>query len=185
MKRFVVICFNLVFVHAGLAELIAAAPLPNRWMPQGEMRLQTTTNEARIEVVLHTRFLDRVLRAITDKEKANWGADNSDAQRYVTALADARAQLKTRHQTGPYENLVIEFVAATTGTVVRLSSANVTSANETPRLRIEGVAPLTSFAPSPEYVRRNMALILADRLDLTPEQAEEQLQAHLPKAAAK
>lgn len=167
---------------SGLAfgELRATALLPNRWMPQGEMRLMAEPDETRVEVVLHTRFLDRVLRAIAEKETENWGTHNADAQRYLAALADARQRVKSVPHEGAHESLLIEFVEASTGGVVRLSAARVTATDGQPRFRVESPTLLTAFAPTPEYLRRNMAMILADRLDISVEAAEQRLRRATP-----
>jgi len=160
----------LLLLAAGTqaAEPVLSAPLPNRWIPQGELRLFATADETRIEVALHTRFLDRVLKAITEKETANWGA-HPDARRYLAALTAAREQLRAQSNRPSHETLLIEFIDARTGGVVRLSSTQLPDA-----------APLDAFAPDPDYLRRNMALILADRLDLTEAEARARIDAAQP-----
>lgn len=164
----------LVLLSAAVrGELVETAPLPNRWMPQGEFRLYSEPHETRIEIVLHTRFLDRVLNAIAEKEKANWGPDHPEARQYLELLANARQRLEPVARFGARASLVIEFSDASTGGVIRISSARVTEVDG--HLQVEQPVELASFAPSQAYLRRNMALILADRLDVSMETAEQRL----------
>lgn len=179
MKRTTGILLCCLTAGLARAEPVVTAPIPNRWMPQGEMRLFNGAGEARIEVLLHTRFLDRVLRAIAEKETENWG-EHPDAQRYLAALSAARTSELVRTRGAARETLLIEFVDARTSGAVRVSAATVTDAS--PHMRVEGARVLAAFDPDPGYLRRNMALILTDQLGLTPEEAVERLQPPRPEA---
>ncbi|HMP75255.1 MAG TPA: hypothetical protein PKE12_03060 [Kiritimatiellia bacterium] len=162
---------------AGLAraEPALVAPVPNRWVPQGEVQLFNAPEETRIAVVLHTRFIDRVLRTIATKERGNWG-EHPDAQRYIAALDTARTSALVRVKGASHESLIIEFVDTRTSGVVSVSAAAVNAGGGASHLRAEPVAVLASFVPDTGYLRRNMALILADQLGITPEAAAIRLQ---------
>lgn len=171
-----------VLLLAFAAVPLRAAPtlsawLPNRWLPQGEMRLYAHETEPRIEIVLHTRHLDRVLKAIEEKERGNWGA-HPEATRYLQALRAARAG-RALLRSGGKENLIIEFIGGP-DREIRFHTAEVESAAGSPGLRVRNAVRLSSYQPEASYLLRNMALILVDRLGVSIEEAEKKLREGRP-----
>lgn len=167
------IAIQLLVLALGVIPLRAAPTLtawvPNRWLPQGEMRLYAHETKPRIEVVLHTRHLDRVLKAIEEKERKNWGA-HPEAARYIQELRAARAG-RPLTRSGGMENLIIEFIGGPDHEI-RFLTAEVESGSGSPGLRVRNPIRISSYQPESEYLLRNMALILADRLDVSREEAE-------------
>mgnify|MGYP005859514091 CR=1 FL=1 len=172
MKHPIFIGLALALPLVATAELALASWVPNRWLPQGELRLYNEAAGPRIEIVLHTRFLDRVIRTIEQKERANWG-NHPEAGRYLAALAQARRD-PALMRTDTRENFVIEFIGSAEGQV-RFLTAAVATGSGTPGLRLEKPAPLASYTPDPTYLRENMARILMDQLGLSREEAAKRL----------
>lgn len=172
MKRLISIALALTLPLIATAELALASWVPNRWLPQGELRLYNEAAGPRIEIILHTRFLDRVIRTIEQKERANWG-NHPEASRYLTALAKARRD-PALQRTDARENLVIELIGSTEGQV-RFLTAAVATGSGTPGLRLEKPDLLASYTPDPTYLRANMARILMDQLGLSREEAAKRL----------
>jgi hypothetical protein len=172
MKHPVSIALALALPLVATAELALTSWVPNRWLPQGELRLYTEAAGPRIEIVLHTRHLDRVLRAIEQKERANWG-DHPEAARYLAALARARAA-RTLVKDGARENFVIEFQGGAEGGI-RFLTATIETTSGAPGLRMSQPVLIASYNPAADYLHRNMALILADRLGIPLEEASARL----------
>lgn len=168
-----------------LAPLLARANdpvtawVPNRWLPQGEVRFLPGDGEARIEVVLHTRHLDRVLRAIADKERANWGDDHPDARRYLQFLDEAKAALRARAGEAGRETLILAFSLDGGGGRISGRTGTVEQRDGTPALEVGESAELTGYTPSPAYLARNAMLILEDSLGMSREEALNALTASL------
>ncbi len=175
------IALQLLLFAFAAAPLCAAPTLtawvPNRWLPQGEMRLYAHETEPRIEIVLHTRYLDRVLKAIEEKERENWGA-HPEADRYVKELRAARAG-RPLTRSGGKENLIIEFIGGPEHEI-RFLTAEVESASGSPGLRVLNPIRISAYQPEASYLLRNMALILVDRLDVSLEDAENKLRGIQP-----
>lgn len=141
-------------------EVVARAYVPNRWLPQGEVRLVRRDDAVAVQTVLLTRFETRVERYILEQEEANW-PEHPDAEAYARALRDAVAEYRDRRdEVGREVGLVIDFVQEGEATEVRFGFASVRRTGD--GFAVDAVSPWSRLDPTDDYVRRNQELILED-----------------------
>ncbi len=144
--------------------------------PIGSVRLlRRDPNLVVVQTLLQTVLMKRVVAEIRKKEEANWPDGSTaaeSARRYVAALEAAQQQLwrqRARGTRGPNPplRLGIEFVATPISTWVEV--ATFEAQGEPPRWTVESWAVLERLVLDPGYIRRNLALILADACKLEPD----------------
>ncbi len=137
------------------AVRVLSAPIPNALLRQGEVRVFEDGDRVWIQTVLHTRFPERVIRAICEKEARNWPPEregNRDSRAYCEALRAWMPELAAGP--GPAQ-WTIEFSAGPAGAALRLSAPGEGGGER----GIERPAP----AVSATYIRGNMTAILQDQ----------------------
>lgn len=169
-------CAALAVGTAARAETLAHGWVPSAWVPQGQVQLVEDPEGLRVEILLHSRFMDRIVKSIAEKEQGNWPAGHEDAEAYLRHLREAQRGLdEKRGKSAMKITWVLKpapgHVTWHTGEVRHDSEGNL--AMESPRL-------LGSFEPSRDYLVRNAALILEDSLKLTPSEVEKLLRDRLP-----
>jgi len=202
--RVVAACVAIAGALAAGAALAAAAPptagqaalldigrdvvvdrafVPSADHPQGEVRIVRRGGHVVVQTVLYTRVLKRVFGAISDKERRNWpagAAGHADMERYVAALgAFRRAAAKRPDQPGPDVDrrvqALIEFIDAPTAPLVAIGGVTLEGTGDAVRVRARATPAMLTL--SADYVRRNMALIVADSFALKPGEAATRLAA--------
>jgi len=161
------------------AEVVRAGWVPNRLMPQGQVQLVRQTNGAAIVVLLDTRFLDRVVHAIIEKEQRNWPADHPDARAYIAGLLDARDAVRRETGGRGRESLMIAFVLDPADGRVEWSTGPV-ERDDRHLLAMPERRQLLVKRPSRTYLDRNAALILADSFGLADDAADALLGEAMP-----
>ena len=166
----------MVGLSAAHAEVLASGWVPNSFLPQGQVQLVSEENRMSVRVLLHTRFLDRVVHGIANKEKANWQGDH-DAVTYIHLLQLARSDVKAATGGRGKETMMISFVIQEGGGNVEWATGKVTEENGT--LVMDEARILRTFSPSPGYLLTNAVLILEDSLGMSRDKAHELLAAHI------
>lgn len=115
----------------------------------------------RVQVFLHSRFLDRVVNAIKEKEVRNWTQQHPDAATYIRKLSDARSAVRVIDKGKSRESLVIVFLIDSEAADVSWYSGDI-SKNANGRLEQTNAALIDRWMPPRAYVIRNAALILED-----------------------
>jgi hypothetical protein len=134
----------LLALPAFCDSILARAEVPNRIIPQGEVRLVERGAEVVVQSVIETRFPGKVLSKIVKSERKNWPG-NPEMETYVTALEEAFAEYGNRTMG---TSLAIDFVAGPGGTRVDFSF---------PPAAVSRSLPLSAA-----YVQKNQEYILAD-----------------------
>lgn len=140
--------------------VVARAAVPNPWFPQGEVRLVEQDGAVVVQTVLRTRFEQRVMRYILEKEDVHW-PNHPDAEAYAQALRRAVEEYD-RRRAGTEDDLglVIEFSEDADATEVRFRFAPVRRTEA--GLSIDPAPTWIRLDLSHGYVRKNQELILED-----------------------
>ncbi len=163
----------LLVALAGIATaaedvVVTKAYVPSSDRRVGEVRIVQRGDAAVIQTLLYTSLLRRAVDAIHDKEDANWPADrpgHADALRYLAALdAQAARVLAAPAPDDRRRRLLIEFVLEGANASVIVGDFDMEGAADD--VRVTARRPVETLAPSPDYVKRNMRLIVADAFDL-------------------
>ncbi len=141
-------------------HILARICVPNRVIPQGEVRLVRRGGTAVVQTVLQTRFGKRVMNRITHNELRNWG-DHRDAASYIDALEDAFAEYeKLRSAEGKQMALVIDFVDSPVSARVEFSFSM--ASHEKHGFDIQPSATWRSLTVSRDYLRKDQEYILTN-----------------------
>jgi hypothetical protein len=163
--------------------------VPSAQRPQGEVRIVRRGGRAVVQTILYTRVLKRVIGAISDKERRNWpagAAGHADMERYVAALEEFRRAAAARPDQAGAEvdrrvQALIEFIDAPGDPLVAIGGVTLaaTAGQEgtAGAVRIGARATPALLSLSADYVRRNMALIVADAFSVDPGEAATRLAA--------
>lgn len=165
--------FLLAFVLSGpfvAAEVVRMEWVPNRMLPQGQVQVLREDPVVSVLVVLDTRFLDRVVSAIIEKEQRNWPADHPDAQAYIATLREAREDVRRESGGHGREALAIAFILDPAGGRVEWSTGPVFH-TEQGHATLRQPRLLRRVYPSAAYLERNAALILEDSFGIPAEEA--------------
>ena len=167
-------------------NVVLGAFVPSRVMPQGEVRLIRRGAAVVMQTVLHTRFLERVVAEIRNKELASWPRDRAgheDALRYIDAVLEARDRIRER--AGKRGNggdrrqaMLIEFVLSGNASIVELSEPEVERVDG--HLRIVSRRPIAVLELSRAYVRGDIYEIARDALGLGEKESRDLLEPLLP-----
>ncbi|MDA3873149.1 MAG: hypothetical protein PF795_04240 [Kiritimatiellae bacterium] len=147
----------LIFLGLGLRaeeRILLRSAIQNQLFTQGEATLRQSENRSQIRIDLHTRHLGRVEATILESEQKNW-PDSADSHRFQTALHEA-CKAAQNGSSGKISFLIEWTLTDEKTGQVRL----VWSGGEQ-----------TLKDLSPDYIRRNMSLILMDQFDLTQAKA--------------
>lgn len=151
--------------------VVTRAYVPSSTRRVGEVRIVQRGEAAVVQTLLYTSLLRRAVDGIHDKETANWPADRAghvDALRYLAALeVQADRVLAAPAPDDRRRRLLIEFVLDGPRSVVLLGDFDMTGPDGDVTVTARRVA--RTLALSPDYVRRNMQLIVADAFDLAPD----------------
>jgi hypothetical protein len=163
--------------------LVDRAFVPSAERPQGEVRIVRRDGHVVVQTLLYTRVLKRVVREIAQKERRNWPsgvAGHDDMERYVAALETFR-----REAPGPSGSdgqvsdrrvqMLIEFIDAPGDPLVAIGAATFEGSGE--KVGIQSRAAPSVPRLGADYVRRNMALIVADAFAIDAEAATARLAA--------
>jgi hypothetical protein len=156
---------------AARAEVLASGWIPASILPQGQVCLLAAPGGWRLDVVLHTRFLDRAVRSIVEKETANWPKDHPDASAYLEGLALARAEVKQQSGGRGREVLKISLILTPETRTVEWSTGDVGESEG--HWIVKNPTVLRSFEPSRDYLLRNAGLILQDSLRISEDAARD------------
>ena len=162
MIRRIVISFLLSAAPA-MAETVVHGWIPSRILRQGQVQLVDENERVQLEVLLHSRFMDRVVNTIVEKEKKNWGNDHADAASYIEQLKRARESV--RIPDGP-ESLMIVFSLRPAPGEIAWYTGEVDHQPEAWRMKEPRL--LARLEASRDYVMRNAGLILEDSLGVDP-----------------
>lgn len=149
-----------------VAEVVRSGWVPNRLMPQGQVQLVRQTNGTAIVVLLDSRFLDRVVAAIVEKEQRNWPSDHPDARAYIEGLKAAREAVRRETGGRGRETLKIAFELDPDDGRIEWSTGAV-ERNEQHLLAMPESRILLAHRPARDYLDRNAVLILMDSFGLT------------------
>lgn len=138
--------------------------IPSRMLRQGHVQGVKDHHGTRLEILLHSRFMDRVINSIISKEQTNWGLDHPDASAYLETLKAVRERIR---QPEGRESMLIVWDLADEAGEVRWYGGTVDE-NVSPWRMTEPLL-LTNLNVAHAYLLRNAALILEDSLDLSPE----------------
>lgn len=141
---FSVPAFLLATQVFGAETIVARIDVPNRFIPQGEVRLVDRGTEIVVQSAIKTRYPGKVFRKISKSEKINWPG-NPEMEFYLSALEAAFAEYEKREK-GTV--LTIDFTAGPGGTRVDISF---------PPAAVWRSLPLSAV-----YVQKNQEYILAD-----------------------
>ena len=174
---------ELSFAAQGASELlIRRAPVPAEPPYQGEVRLLRRGSAQVVQTLFKTKVMNHVIAAIQKKELRAWPQDregSADSRRYTEELVQAyhtvRIRAKDRQDAGDrHLQLMIEFVNEGERCYVALYAP--TLAQEGDRLVPQKKELLKKLPMSPNYVQKNMQLILQDSFKLDAGKAKELLQ---------
>jgi hypothetical protein len=149
---------GLAFCRAEPAPetVLRETAVPNRLLRQGDVRLLQRGGALVVQTRLHSAHLPKVLKKITAAELNNWPEDHAraaDRRAYLDALEEAGAHAREQADAQGRATLRIEFVSDADGARIRL---------ESPDADPNQAARAWTPTASPDYVRRNMVLILQD-----------------------
>lgn len=144
--------------EASQPEILARADVPNRVIPQAEIRLVRRGAEMVVQSAILPRFPNKVLKKITRSEKTNWPG-NPDSDAYVATLEQAFEVYRTQHDRKTTA-LVIDFVSSADDTRVDFYFASATRNESGIILQPANIWKSHKF--STEYVKKNQEYILID-----------------------
>ncbi|WP_372806907.1 hypothetical protein [Pontiella sp.] len=156
--------FSLLLALPAFTEdfVLAHSEVPNRLIPQGEVRLITRGSDAVVQSAIKTRYPGRVLSKITKSEKENWPG-NAEMETYIAALETLFAEYEQREK-GTV--LLIDFISGPGGSRVELS--------------IEPAPPWRTLKLSSAYVQKDQEYILADAFGRKADDVIKKLRALTP-----
>jgi hypothetical protein len=152
------------------ADVVRMGWVPNRWMPQGQVQVRHDATCASVVVVLDSRFLDRVVAAIVEKEQRNWPADHPDTIMYLASLRAAREDVRQHTGGRGRETLAIALILDPEDPRIEWSTGPV-GHDAQHHAAINGPRLLRTDRPSRAYLERNAELILEDSFGLTTGEA--------------
>lgn len=161
MRKHLAILFLLA--APALAESVAHGWIPSRLLRQGQVQLMEQDDGLRLEILLLTRFMDRVVNTIIEKEEGNWSPGHPDAAAYIRLLKEARDDVRT--ESGPEAMRIVFTLLPEPGDVTWYTGAVDT---ESDIWRMTGPRLLARHEASREYLLRNAALIIEDSLGIDP-----------------
>jgi hypothetical protein len=133
--------------------VLREAPVPNRMLRQGTAVHFRDGSEEGVRIAFHTRHLPRIEEKILESERTNW-PEHPDSLRYREALSDAcRKALETG---SGRVGFTIEWRTGPEG------GGRVTLSWTGGELVLKDL--------DPDYVSKNLTLILEDRFGITPQQ---------------
>jgi hypothetical protein len=168
-------------------NVVLGAFVPSAIMPQGEVRLIRRGGAVVMQTVLHTRFLNRAVAEIRNKELASWPKDRAgheDALRYIDAVLEARNRIQERagrrgRGGDRRQAMLIEFVLSGSASTVEISEPEVERVNG--HLRVVSRRPITGLELSRTYVRGDIYEIARDALGLGEKESKDILEPLLPR----
>lgn len=160
IKRLVIV---MLLASPVSAEPIAHGWIPSRLLKQGHVQLVENDEGLQLEILLHTRFMDRVVKAIIEKELGNWSAGNPDASAYIQRLKQVREDV--RAESGPESMRIVFSLLPEPGEVVWYGGDVDTDAEI---WRMPQPHLLARYQFSRDYLLRNAALIVEDSLGVDP-----------------
>ena len=171
-KRVLLLLSAVFFCVAtdGWADVLKAGWIPNRWTPQGQVQVIDETDGFCVNIVFHTRFMDRIVKAIIGKETANWTTNHADAATYITLISEARNDIKKMSGANDKESMQISFRLNQHESSVVWATGEVKE-DRPDRWSMPNPTVIRSFEPSRAYLRANAELILEDSLGMTREEA--------------
>jgi len=152
------------------AEVLRAGWIPNRIMPQGQVQVVRIENGFSIDILLHTRHMDRVVKAIIGKETANWPTNHPDASAYIDLIQRARADVQKSSPAHGKEAMLISFRLNQNESVVEWATGAIEH-TATDHLSMPTPTVIHSRTTSRSYLRTNSELILEDSLGMTRDEA--------------
>lgn len=160
---FKLLAILILLATPALAEPVAHGWIPSRLLRQGHVQLVEQDDGLQLEILLHTRFMDRVVNTIIEKERGNWAPDHPDAVAYVRLLKQARDEVRT--ESGPEAMRIVFALLPEPGDVAWYAGDVDTEADiwRMPEPRL-----LARHEASRDYLLRNAALIIEDSLGLDP-----------------
>ena len=143
------------------AELLTSAWVPNSLLPQGQVQWIEDADGMRVQVLLHSRFMDRVVSSIIEKETRNWATNHPDAAGYIQGLNEARQHVQTQTKGRGRESLAIVFSLTPLPGHISWLTGDIKK-NASGLLVLENPSLLTSRQPSRTYLVRNAVLVVED-----------------------
>jgi hypothetical protein len=160
IKRLVIL---LLFAAPVLAEPVAHGWIPSRLLRQGHVQLMEQDEGLQLEILLHTRFMDRVVNTIVEKEQGNWPDDHPYAAAYIRLLKEARVLVRSDDGR---ESMRIVFSLLPEPGEVSWYGGEV---DDEPEIwRMSEPRLLARHEASRDYLLRNAALIIEDSLGIDP-----------------
>jgi len=176
MSTLVFVLITLLFcAPVNHAEVLASGWVPNALLRQGQVSLVSREDGTRIEVLLNSRFMDRVVNRIIEKEQRNWPANQPDAMAYIKTTSESRRQAR-EHEGVEVLQIVFSLMPAPGLIIWRTGSAQSDAGD---RWHLHSPVEIARIEPSREYLIRNAALILADSLGFDEREIREMLAARL------
>ncbi len=160
IKRLVIL---LLLSMPALAEPVVHGWIPSRMLRQGHVQLVDENESLQLEILLHTRFMDRVVNTIVEKEQGNWPDDHPDAVAYIRLLKEARELVRSDDGR---ESMRIVFSLLPEPGGVSWYGGEV---DDEPEIwRMSEPRLLARHEASRDYLLRNAALIIEDSLGIDP-----------------
>jgi len=161
------------------ADVLASGWVPSSFMPQGQVQLVSDDDGLQVRVLLHSRFMDRVVQSIIEKESANWPADDENAVTYIRLLREARQTVHKKSGGKGRESLIVTFVLNPKPGNVAWSTGNIDKNKKTGSLSVSNATVIAGFQPSRDYLIRNAALIIEDSIGMKRKDVRSLLAEHL------
>lgn len=134
-------------------------PVPNRLLRQGEAQLIQNGSRVGVRIKLHTRHLTKVQEKIQQGEAANWPG-SSESKRYLQNL-----------------NALCDEVLAASKGKVNFSIEWMLEADGSGKVKLQSSESKRVLSDlSPEYLKKNLALIMADNFDFSEAEALDWIQ---------
>lgn len=138
--------------------ILARTDVPNRMLPQAEIRMIRRGPERVVQSAILPRFPNKVMQKITTSEQKNWPG-NPNADTYVATLKEAFKVYQEQHDRKTTA-LVIDFVSSTNSTRVDFCFAPATRNDS--GILLQPATVWESLDLSPDYVKKNQEYILID-----------------------
>lgn len=152
------LAFRGVADEARTAGILARADVPNRIIPQAEVRLVRRGEEMVVQSAILPRFPNKVRNKIVSSEQVNWPG-NADAEIYAAALEEAFLEYSKAHDSKTTA-LIIDFVSSSKSARVDFIFADAARSKQ--GITIQPAPVWRSLDLSDDYIKKNQEYILID-----------------------
>lgn len=165
-----VCCVWMTLALCSDADVVRSGWIPNRMIPQGQVQVVRAENGFRVDILLHTRHMDRVVKAIIEKETGNWPTNHPDAIAYMEMITLAREDIRKISPDHEKETLMISFRLNQHESLVVWATGTIEKTKDN-HLFMPDPTITRSWMASRSYLRTNAELILEDSLGMSRDEA--------------